>query len=768
VQLGWSIRNVAYIRLRLPGGVWAFDAPEAAVGDALRSLLNRPEVRYIGHNVSEDLLWLEHKFGIETYDRVEFDTMYAAHLCNENEPVGLERLSVRYTPYGRYDVPLMLEIKEKEIDVEETGYLEISDEVLIPYACKDADVVMMCEPILKERLIREGVAMLYYEEVVPVSSNVALELKRNGLPVDMDRVEQLTHIYNNKLVEMVLRLQLDLFADAAERLFRKASDLAIPSAALSAILTTKFLTDGKIQLARSRLELAVEKSQTPEDLHDVLVKMSLDPVIVDIRDTVPYVELEKLVKSSGIAIEKWSAMEPFMIHFRDARNFNLNATEQISRFLFQILNLVPIKTTGKPSMSWAKVLTLDADKQAQYTPSSDNQTLEILRDESDLVDSIWKAKRVANIVKVFLREDKEGIHKHVYSDGRLYYDISFLTETGRGRTWSPNVQNWPKRADATMVEIFGKDKLPPSIRSCIIAPKGYHLLEIDYQSAELFVMAYLSNDPNMLGALTQDDPNYVIVDIDGKKKAKRSNKLTAEEVAKVAYDSQRQPLRPKRDLHWEMAEDVANKLREELNKDKDRVGAKSGNFGIPYGMTPPTLARKIRADTGQPYTQEQAEAFIQGHMKRFARLHEYFAEQERIIQNDICGGVSINAFGRKRRFFLGENFLELSNRQKNSLTNSRGRESRNFPIQSYVADAINVASVLFLRMRQQMKFGTKILLILHDALLLAVPDNELEMIRKVVEFCMCDATVKQVPGGLFRLGVDMDTFKRWTEKEKHK
>jgi hypothetical protein len=64
------------------------------------------------------------------------------------------------------------------------------------------------------------------------------------------------------------------------------------------------------------------------------------------------------------------------------------------------------------------------------------------------------------------------------------------------------VQNWPKKAEGYMEEIFGKDNMPPGIRTIIVPAPGYVLMEGDFVQAELFVLAALSGDQNMMSALT--------------------------------------------------------------------------------------------------------------------------------------------------------------------------------------------------------------------------------------------------------------------------
>ena len=69
-------------------------------------------------------------------------------------------------------------------------------------------------------------------------------------------------------------------------------------------------------------------------------------------------------------------------------------------------------------------------------------------------------------------------------------------------TFSRNSQNWPKKADGYLKEIFGEDKVPPMLRTIVRPPEGWMMMEGDFCQAELFTMANISGDQNMIRLLT--------------------------------------------------------------------------------------------------------------------------------------------------------------------------------------------------------------------------------------------------------------------------
>ena len=209
----------------------------------------------------------------------------------------------------------------------------------------------------------------------------------------------------------------------------------------------------------------------------------------------------------------------------DMPNFNHRSTPQVRELLFDRLGLTPVKTTdNKP---WRDVMSQPSELQKiTATPSTDANTLSILQDKHPIAGRLSNVRKVDTIVKNFFKEDPNanpstkggGIKSKIWPDGKIHAHFSQLAETGRFRHSKPNVANWPKRAEGALSVIFGgKDKAPPNLRTIVIPShtgyltfdsdgkvvpsKGCLLVEADFSQAELFVLASLSQDVNMLQAL---------------------------------------------------------------------------------------------------------------------------------------------------------------------------------------------------------------------------------------------------------------------------
>jgi len=191
-------------------------------------------------------------------------------------------------------------------------------------------------------------------------------------------------------------------------------------------------------------------------------------------------------------------------------DFSPSSPKDVSALLFNHLKLSPVKTTG--GKAWIdQVGNQGLDNDTEENASTDKTTLEILQDAHPIVKHILQFRRIDTACKTWLRYPAEGedmastgggIIAKIWPDGRLHSRFSQLAETGRFRTSKPNVQNFPKKAEGYMEDIFGKDNVPPNIRTIVIPTEGYVMMEADFCQAELFTLAALSGDTNMIDALT--------------------------------------------------------------------------------------------------------------------------------------------------------------------------------------------------------------------------------------------------------------------------
>lgn len=134
-QFCWAPGHACYVRWMDDKGNYVFDIDYASAGSILASWLNLPNVKYIGHHFAADAPWLHHVLGLDWYEKCIFDTEFALQTANEAEDLSLERLALKYTDLGRYDLDLVLWVKNNKAIMVDGGYGAIPDDILIPYAC---------------------------------------------------------------------------------------------------------------------------------------------------------------------------------------------------------------------------------------------------------------------------------------------------------------------------------------------------------------------------------------------------------------------------------------------------------------------------------------------------------------------------------------------------------------------------------------------------------------------------------------------------------
>ena len=238
------------------------------------------------------------------------------------------------------------------------------------------------------------------------------------------------------------------------------------------------------------------------------------------------------------------------------------------------------------------------------------------------------------------------------------------------------------------------------IRQAFIAPPGYKLLAADYSQIELRIMAHLAQDKGLLEAFKQG------MDV---------HKATAAEVFGVT---------------------LANVSGEQRRK------AKAINFGLIYGMSAFGLAKQIGVD------RKEAQAYID---KYFDKYPGVLAYMERTRQLAAERGYVETIFGR--RLYLPD--IKSTNA---NVRRAAERTAINAPMQGTAADIIKRAMVKVDDWLQQTKLAAKVILQVHDELVLEVRDDLLQDISVKITELMAQAADLSVS-----LEVDVGVGNNWDE-----
>jgi uracil-DNA glycosylase family 4 len=777
-QFCWAPGEACYIRWMDDKGNYVFDSDYKTAGKVLSAWLDKPDVKYIGHHFAADAPWLHHVLGLNWYEKCIFDTEFAQQTANEAEDLSLERIAMKYTDLGRYDLDLVLWVKHNKALMADGGYGAIPDDILIPYACKDVDVVFRAWPAIYKSLQFQDLVE-YYEKIFhPFVTDVFVSFALVGLPMDIAMMDELRELYSFARDKMLVLLREEIIGEAKNFILMAFATRLKPESAYEAYSEfMAMIADNKNDVAWNILKGAAKK---PDEI----------PKLKYVFD-----------------------------HFIDSPNFNIRSAPHLKRWLFHVKNYEPIKSTsnkekGLPATSWEKIKAMPPEAQNNFNPAVDKQTLQILAEKNNdaLLRKLLQLNAVGNICKAFLKEadtdengevvKENGLHYFLCSDGRVHGQMS-TTETGRPRSWKPNSLNWPSYVNSMISDgisnLFGKLKdrgeLPerfdkfiikddkdeykskvPSIRSCVKAPDGWCFVESDYQTAEIRGLAFISGDSSLIDIVCNPDLNFAVTK-DGKKvrlafppevfpphvQEQYNHLLVAADSEDLVKNNEGELKHPKQDLHWSLAEMVHIKPREVLDEKKDRGAAKVGNFSSAYGASASTLERKIEQDTGKKPEEGTGARLLKALEKRQPVAQDFLIKMER---TPIKPGFYRAASGRIRHFSSHDpKYLDdIDEHLTMGLFKSMGREARNFPMQESVAATAARAGKWLLDTYIKLNMQARPLIILYDSVVTLCPLSERFKVAQMHQLYMTDKNTWEYHGRSMNYPIDTDFVFRWSSK----
>ena len=245
-----------------------------------------------------------------------------------------------------------------------------------------------------------------------------------------------------------------------------------------------------------------------------------------------------------------------------------------------------------------------------------------------------------------------------------------------------------------------RTELGREIRSAFVAERGHRLVSADYSQVELRILAHVSGEPKLREAFARGE-----------------------------------------DIHAATAAEVLGKDQATLTKDERNV-AKMVNFGIIYGISAFGLSENLEIP------REDAQQYIDTYLARFPMVQDFI---QRTIEQAESDGYVTTLLGRRRP--VPE--IRASNRQTRSLGE---RLAVNSVMQGTAADIIKIAMVrIHERLRDEGR-SSRLVLQVHDELLVEAPDAEVSTVKELVRTEMCAAYPLDPP-----LAVDVGAGDDWNE-----
>ncbi len=238
------------------------------------------------------------------------------------------------------------------------------------------------------------------------------------------------------------------------------------------------------------------------------------------------------------------------------------------------------------------------------------------------------------------------------------------------------------------------------IRQAFIAAPDCVLISADYSQIELRVLAHLSEDKTLLEAFASDE-----------------------------------------DIHTRTASDVFGVFPQMVSPDMRRQ-AKVINFGILYGMSAFGLAKEL----GVP--QKMAQAYIDGYFARYQKVRDYL---DGILEGARRDGFVCTLLNRRR-------YLPELKSNVPAIRQFAERMAINAPIQGSAADLIKIAMVNIDRLLTKNNLSARLIMQVHDELVIEAPVKEKEEVIELVRREMEEVIKLKVP-----LKVEIATGKNWDE-----
>lgn len=242
-------------------------------------------------------------------------------------------------------------------------------------------------------------------------------------------------------------------------------------------------------------------------------------------------------------------------------------------------------------------------------------------------------------------------------------------------------------ADPNLQNIPTRMPLGREIRKVFIPEEGSVFVDADYSQIELRVLAHMSGDAALIAAYQADEDIHAI---------------TASQVFDVPLDQVDSTLRRK---------------------------AKAVNFGIVYGISSFGLGQDL------DISRKEAEGYIEKYFATYGKVKKFL---DRTVEDAKKNGYTVTMFGRRRPI------PELAS--SNFMTRSFGeRAAMNAPVQGTAADIIKIAMVRVNRRLKEEHLQSKLVLQIHDELIIETKKEEVEIVQKILVEEMMHAADLTVP-----------------------
>jgi len=320
---------------------------------------------------------------------------------------------------------------------------------------------------------------------------------------------------------------------------------------------------------------------------------------------------------------------------------------------------------------------------------------------STSVEVLEKLRGTHDVIELIMEYRHVVKLKGTYADGLLSVINNNTGKIHSNFNQTVTVTGRISSTEPNLQNIPIRTELGRQVRKMFVATDDEHILvDADYSQIELRVLAHISDDKNMLDAFNNNQ-----------------------------------------DIHTRTASQIFNVSTSDVTSEM-RSRAKTVNFGIVYGMGDFSLAQELGIK------KNEAKAYIENYFANFSGVKKYM---EDIVETAKKDGYVTTLFNRRR--YLPElsagNFIQRSFGE---------RVAMNTPIQGSAADIIKIAMVNIHKRLKDENLRSKLVLQVHDELIIDAHKNEIEQVKTILKAEMENAVKLNVP-----LIADMNVGETWYE-----
>lgn len=653
--------------------------------------------KLIGHNISYDVLVLEYTFGVDFTPFIYSDTILQKHTLKEIPPFALKDVAVEYLGHWANKAQKTLEdeviAKGGRWTKDEKDMYMATTATLGEYCCWDVMLTFLLFQMFETRLENEGLKQLFYsDEVMPLYKEVTINMKRQGLEIDVDYFEKLKTDISKEINDIESKIMSQLRALPDIRNFeqnllndkipvRRTGDYPKVLAEVLGVPLPINKKTGKVTLSAKALEKQAEATPEHNNFYDWIKDKESDP-------TINTFDKAQLREAQENIFFKRNPDQKYL--------FNLKSGKQLIVLFCDIWGYKPPNKTdgGQPKI--------------------DAEFLESIQDEKPTIAQLLQYKKLIKLLTTYI----EGILDREV-DGRIYASLlQFGTTSGRYACRNPNLQNLPRpREDVDANDVVMK--YTNAIRAGFVAGKGNKIVDADYSALEPRCFAHVSGDERLRDVFRKGEDLYSRIAIDVFK------------LDGVSAD----PNDP----------NYLGKVNKEYRQ-KTKVFC----LAVVYGAEAPRISKAMNVSKGE------ANQIIRSYLNAYPNLKKYMkdcdleAKSNGLVSTEF-GRVRHLPEAKAIWALYGDDIVDWRWAKKRNLIDKRRvyktslNNSKNFKIQGLAGHVINRAMIEIAKELKQRNLKSYIGLMVHDQVICVCPEHEVAEVVDIVRDKMENTTKISIP-----------------------